>query len=61
MPDNGAMTDAEFVMEFRRGLIICLGAFVRRFGLAWTDFLPKHVTAPPTYAPATVTPAPEYR
>ena len=37
-----AMTeqDQEFVTEFRRGFITMARAAMRRFGLAWADFLP---------------------
>ena len=38
-----AMTeqDQEFVTEFRRGFITMARAAIRRFGLAWSDFLPR--------------------
>jgi hypothetical protein len=56
------MTDHDFYIEVRKGLLIIMGAMVRRFGAAYLDFLPKHVTAPaPVYSPAISTPAPEYR
>lgn len=35
------MTDAEFVSEVRRGLITIMRALIRRYGLAWVDFLPR--------------------
>ena len=35
------MTDQEFTREIRRGLIIIMRAVMMRYGLAWTDFLPR--------------------
>lgn len=56
------MTDAEFIDQVRRGLLMIMSALVRRYGTAWLDFLPRHVVvpAPVIYPPPTVTPPPEY-
>mgnify|MGYP001615480638 FL=1 len=35
------MTDQELISEIRRGLITIMRALMRRFGLAWADFLPR--------------------
>lgn len=37
------MTDREFIVELRRGLIIIMRAMVLRFGLAWADLLPRDI------------------
>lgn len=34
------MTDREYIVELRRGIGIIIRATVRRYGLAYTDFLP---------------------
>lgn len=34
-------SDREFVTEIRRGLIIIMRAMIRRYHLAWLDFLPR--------------------
>ena len=43
------MTDAEFISEVRRGLLMIMRAFMRRFGLTWVDFLPRDVLRPMTW------------
>lgn len=55
------MTDREFYLEVRKGVLIIMAAMVRRFGLAYADFMPKHLTPPPAYSAPTGTPPPEYR
>ena len=60
------MTDAdtEMVNQIRRGVLMILGALVKRYGLAWVDFLPRHVTLAvpaPEFQPPTVTGIPEFR
>ena len=35
------MTDQEFQREVLRGLKTIMGALIRRYGLAWTDILPR--------------------
>ncbi len=51
------ITDQELISEIRRGLITIMRALIRRFGLAWADFLPRNaeytVTTP--YRSATPT------
>ena len=48
------MSDQELIAEIRRGLITIMRALMRRFGLAWADFMPRDaeytVTAPYQYA-----------
>lgn len=39
------MTDAEFVAEVRRGLITIMRAVIKRYGLAWADFMPREENA----------------
>lgn len=58
------MTDTEFISEMRRGLLLIMGALIKRYGLSWAELLPRAVTRPapaPDYSTATVTPAPEFR
>ncbi len=38
------MSDREFIVELRRGLMIIMRALVRRYGLSWADFLPREQT-----------------
>jgi len=45
------VTDREFVLEIRHGLIIIMRACIKRYAMAWRDFLPLD-------AAATVFPAP---
>jgi len=35
------MNDQEFITELRRGLLTIMRACVKKFGLAWRDFLPR--------------------
>lgn len=35
------MTDAEFLAELRRGLLLILRAVMKRYGLTWRDLLPR--------------------
>lgn len=35
------MSDREFTIEVRRAVIIIMRACVRRFGMAWLDFMPR--------------------
>ena len=39
------MTDREFFLEVRKGLIIIMRAMMRRFGYSWLDFMPQEVSA----------------
>lgn len=39
------MSDREFIVEIKRGISIILRAMIRRYGLAWADFLPKDAPA----------------
>ena len=39
------MTDREFILEIRKGLIIIMRAMIRRYALAWLDFLPRDAVA----------------
>ena len=39
------MTDREFIIEIKRGLTIIMRAMMRRYGLAWLDFLPRDAPA----------------
>lgn len=39
------MTDREFVIEIRHGLIIIMRACIKRYAMAWRDFLPSDVAA----------------
>ena len=41
------MTDAEFVGELRRGLLLIMRAIMKRYHLSWADFLPRDVTVTP--------------
>lgn len=55
------MNDHDFYIEVRKGILIIMGAMVRRFGVGWLDFMPKHIIAPaPVYSATVSTPAPEY-
>jgi hypothetical protein len=35
------VSDKEFVSEIRRGLITIMRAMIRKYCMAWLDFLPK--------------------
>ena len=35
------MSDREFIVEIKRGVVIILRAMIRRYGLSWLDFLPR--------------------
>mgnify|MGYP001561621181 CR=1 FL=1 len=35
------MTDREFYLEIRKGLLIIMRAMMRKYGLTWLDFLPR--------------------
>ncbi len=35
------MTQAEFVAEVRRGLLLILRALMKYYGLGWADILPR--------------------
>lgn len=35
------MTDKEFTVEIARGVGIIVKATIKRFGLSWSDFLPR--------------------
>jgi hypothetical protein len=39
------VTDREFFIEVRKGLMIVMRAMMRRFGLSWLDFLPKELAS----------------
>ena len=54
------MTDREFYVEVRKGMLIIMAAMVRRFGASYTDFLPKTATPAPVYSASVITPPPEY-
>jgi len=54
------MTDREFIIEIRHGLIIIMRAVMRRYGLSWLDFLPRDVvTVTPLVAWAVVDETPK--
>ena len=35
------MTDHEFIEQVRRGLLMIMTAFIKRYSLSWLDFLPR--------------------
>jgi len=37
------VTDREFITEIRHGLIIIMRACIKRYAMAWRDFLPSDV------------------
>jgi hypothetical protein len=39
------ISDKEFYDEVRRGLIIVIGAILRKYRLTWIDFLPREENA----------------
>ena len=40
MNDNELVDNKELIDDIRLGLIIIMRAVIRRYGLAWSDFLP---------------------
>jgi hypothetical protein len=41
------MTDAEFLTEVRRGLMLIMRAVMKRYGLTWRDFAPREYAVAP--------------
>jgi hypothetical protein len=37
--------DKEFIAEIRRGVMTIIRACVKRYGMSWSDFLPKEENA----------------
>jgi hypothetical protein len=46
------MTDREFIIEIRHGLIIIMRACIKRYAMAWRDFLPADIAAAAFVAPS---------
>lgn len=39
------MTDREFYLEIRKGLLIIMRAMMRKYGLSWVDFQPRETAS----------------